>query len=82
VSNLVTLSSPDSLFTTFNLDSAGGEVLTRVQNLIDSGRPAGLQVTGASVLEHANDLRDIECRGLLGPRANLAGRIEVLFFYV
>lgn len=76
MSNLVTLSSPDSLFTTFNLDSAGGEVLTRVQNLIDSGRPAGLQVTGASVLEHANDLRDIECRGLLGPRANLAGRIE------
>ena len=78
MSNLVTLSSPDTLFTTFNLDSSigGGQVLTQVQNLIDSGRPAGLLVSGPEVLAHADDLRDIECRGLLGPRANLAGRIE------
>lgn len=78
MSNLVTLSSPDALFTSFDLDSSigGGQVLTEVQNLIDSGHPAGLLVAGPSVLDHADDLRDIECRGLLGPRANLAGRIE------
>ena len=80
MSNLVTISSPDSRFTTFSLDSSvtGGQVLAQLQNLIDSGRPAGLLFRGPEILEHADDLRDVECRGLIGPRARMDGLTEAV----
>lgn len=80
MSYLVTFSSPTSRFTTFSLDSDidGEQYLNRIQNLVDAGRPAGLVFRGPEILPVADDLRDIECRGLIGPRARMDGLTEAV----
>ena len=77
MSNLVNF---DADILQFNLDSGitGAQYLEQLQNLIDSGRPAGLLFRGPEILEHANNLRDVECRGLIGPRRRMDGLMEAV----
>lgn len=67
-----------SRFTSFSLDSTAGQSLDDVQNLIDQDRGARLLFRGPNLLGMVDTIRDVECRGLIGPRANQAGRREAV----
>lgn len=89
MSNLVTFSSgvyvnddasTTSRFTTFSLDGANAQTLQAINNRISSGRPAGLTFEGRNLLDVADELEAVECRGLVGPRANMADFKEAVCF--
>lgn len=87
MSNLVTFSSDafendeqtaTTRFTSFNLDGADAQTLQAINNRISSGRPAGLSFEGMSLLDVADELEAVECRGLTGPRSNIANEREAI----
>lgn len=89
MSNLVTFSSSvyvnddastTTRFSSFGLDGANAQTLQAINNRISSGRPSGLTFEGRNLLDVADQLEDVECRGLIGPRANIAGFHEAVCF--
>lgn len=87
MSNLVTFSSgvyqndeqtTTTRFASFSLDGADAQTLQAINNRISSGRPSGLTFEGRNLLDVADQLEGVECRGLTGPRANIAGTMEAI----
>lgn len=89
MSDLVTISSgvyvnddatTTERFAAFTLDGADAQALTQINNRVSAGRPAGLSFEGYNLLSVAGVLEAVECRGLVGPRGNMAGFREALCF--